>query len=75
MLAALDDLHTRVDRADLRRMDDLYKAIASLDLERTTLNKIPTWPWEPGSIRGVAAALLLPLAIWLIQQIAARWLG
>jgi hypothetical protein len=69
MLAALEDLHRRVDQGQLRQMDDLYKAIASLDLEKTTLTKIPTWPWEPGSIRGVAAALVLPLAIWLFQQV------
>jgi hypothetical protein len=75
MQAALDDLHARMDRRDLRRMDDLYKAIASLDLERATLSKIPTWPWEPGSMRAVAAALLLPVAIWLIQTILTRWLG
>jgi hypothetical protein len=69
MVAAIEDLHRRLDRRQLRQMDDLYKAIASLDLERSTLNKIPTWPWEPGSIRGVAAALLLPIAIWLVQQV------
>jgi hypothetical protein len=69
MLSAIEDLHRRMDQGRLRQMDDLYKAIASLDLERATLNKIPTWPWEPGSIRGVAAALLLPLALWLIQQV------
>ena len=75
MLAAIEDLHHRMDQRRLRQMDDLYKAIASLDIEKTTLNKIPTWPWEPGSIRGVAAALVLPLAIWLIQNILTRWLG
>jgi hypothetical protein len=75
MNAAIADLHERMDRQRLRQMDDLYKAMASLDLERTTLSKIPTWPWEPGSIRGVTAALLLPLAIWLIQTVLTRWLG
>jgi hypothetical protein len=75
MVAAIEDLHHRLDNRRLRQMDDLYKAIASLDLERATLNKIPTWPWEPGSIRGVAAALLLPVAIWLIQTVLTRWLG
>lgn len=75
MRAAIVDLHRRMDGRRLGQMDDLYKAMAALDLERVTLNKIPTWPWEPGSIRGVAAALLLPLALWLIQTILTRWMG
>jgi len=58
-----------------RALKLIQEGIASLDLERATLNKIPTWPWEPGSIRGVVAALLLPLGIWLIQNLLTRWLG
>ncbi len=56
-------------------MDDLYKAIASLDLERAILNKIPTWPWEPGSIRGGVVALLIPVFVWLAQYVLTRVLG
>jgi len=67
MNAAIEDLHRRMDRRQLRLMDDLYKAIASLDLEKATLNKIPTWPWEPGMLRSLVAALLVPIVIWLIQ--------
>jgi hypothetical protein len=75
MRAAIDDLHQRMDRRRLRQMDDLYKAMAGLDIERGMLSKIPTWPWEPGSIRGVGAAILLPLFLYVAQQILARVLG
>ena len=68
------DLHGRMDRRRLSRMDDLNKALASLDLERAMLARIPTWPWDPGTLRGLVAALLVPLIIWLIQLGAERLL-
>jgi hypothetical protein len=40
-----------------------------LQLERDILHSAPTWPWPAGSMRTVAAALLFPTVIWLIQQL------
>jgi hypothetical protein len=39
-----------------------------LKLERDIIHSAPTWPWPAGSMRTVAAALLFPTVIWLIQQ-------
>jgi len=68
------DLHRRMDRGSLRGMDDLNKALASLDLERNSLARIPTWPWDPGTLRGLVAALLVPIIIWAVQLGAERLL-
>ncbi len=65
--AAAALLHQRVDVRRLIKMDDLNKTLASLEIEQTALRRIPTWPWEPGTLRGVIAALILPIVIWLIQ--------
>jgi len=40
-----------------------------LKLERDIIHSAPTWPWPAGSMRTVAAALLLPTVIWIIQQL------
>jgi hypothetical protein len=40
-----------------------------LKLERDIIHSAPTWPWPAGSMRTVAAALLFPTTIWLIQQL------
>jgi hypothetical protein len=70
--AAVTELHQRVDKKALTKMDDLNKTLASLELERAALQRIPTWPWEAGTLRGVAATLVLPLVIWLVQYILQR---
>lgn len=62
------ELHRRVDSMTLEEMDSLNKALISLDLERAALDRIPTWPWQPETLRNVIAALLFPLVVWLIQN-------
>ena len=73
--ATVAQLHRRVDRQRLTQMDDLNKTLASLEIEQAALRRIPTWPWEPGTLRGVIAALVLPILIWLIQYLLQRLLG
>jgi len=72
--AGIADLHGRMDRRNLSRIKDLSAALASLDLERSALARIPTWPWDPGTLRGLVAALIVPIIIWAIQLGAGRLL-
>jgi hypothetical protein len=66
------ELHRRVDSGDLGEMDDLSKTLTSLELERTTLERISTWPWKPETPRAVIAALLFPVVVWLLQWVLER---
>ncbi|MCC7352471.1 MAG: hypothetical protein IT330_01845 [Anaerolineae bacterium] len=74
--AASAELYRRLDAGDLASMDGLNKGIASLIVLRDDIAKIPTWPWQPGTFRGVLSVLvlpiLLPVALWLIQRILER---
>ena len=67
MEAGFHELQRRMDSLKLAGADDLHRTLSSLEIERAALQRIPTWPWEPGTIRGLAAALILPLVLWLIQ--------
>jgi hypothetical protein len=69
------ELQLRTDKLKLAGADDLNKTLSSLEIERAALQRIPTWPWEPGTVRGLAAALLLPVVIWLIQYGLEKVLG
>ena len=73
--AATRELHRRLDSGRLTHMDDLNKAVATLEIEQNALRKIPTWPWQPGAVRAVVAALLLPLAVWALEAFLGRVLG
>ena len=61
------ELHRRLDAGEIVGMDDLNKALANLGLERAHLLRVSTWPWQPETLRGLVAAIGLPVVIWLIQ--------
>jgi len=72
---AIGELHRRVDQGRYAEMDDLNKAIDSLETERNMLNRVPTWPWQPEAPRTVLGALLLPLLLWAAQALLGRVLA
>ena len=65
--AATDMLHRGMDKGNLAGVDEIHKAMVALDLEQAVLRRIPSWPWEPGTLRGLLTAFMLPITIWLIQ--------
>jgi hypothetical protein len=73
--AAIVELHQRVDSERLEGMDDLNKTIASLETELNLLERTPTWPWQPETVRLLITALALPLGLWLAQYILQRVIG
>jgi len=62
-------LHSQVGSFPLEHMDQIHEAIEGLKLERDIVSSARTWPWPPASIRGTLATFLLPIAIWIIQQL------
>jgi hypothetical protein len=66
------ELHHRVNTEGMQGMDALKDALDGLIAERGVLDKVPTWPWEPETVRVVATALLLPVALWVITRVLER---
>jgi hypothetical protein len=73
--ASTAELYRRVDRGDWDGADRLNATLTALERGRTAIERVPTWPWRPETLRGLVAALLLPVSIWLIQYGLARLLG
>jgi hypothetical protein len=62
-------LHSQVGTSDLEHVGQTHEAMEALKLERDIISSARTWPWPPASIRGTLATFLLPIAIWVIQQL------
>ena len=49
----------------------LYRAHAHqpfcVEVEKNTLAKVSTWPWQTETLHYLTFALFLPLVMWLIQ--------
>jgi hypothetical protein len=75
METGVSELHRRMDHNEPTRMDDLNKALAAGEIEHASLARISTWPWPPGTLHGVVAAILIPLLVWAVQAVLQRYLA
>jgi hypothetical protein len=72
--SALERIHDEADRGGVAHAEPLQAQLLSLIAERDLYAKVSTWPWSAGTFRGFASALLLPVAIFMITQVIARFL-
>ncbi len=70
---AFDRLEKTFDRGELSGMPEMEKAILNLQHQKNFIDKIPTWPWQPTTMRGFLSAMLLPILIWIVQQVLSRF--
>jgi hypothetical protein len=71
--ATVAELHRRRDAGDFSSMAGINEALDALLKEQSVLNKISTWPWQPETVRGVATAIFLPVAVWAITRLLERF--
>ncbi|NIM94777.1 MAG: hypothetical protein GTO18_13840 [Anaerolineales bacterium] len=64
---SVDELNRSLDSGMLSDANDYKYTIQSLMMVKDEIQKIPTWPWKPETLRGVIAAVFLPIALWIIQ--------
>lgn len=69
---AFATVERKYDGSALGEMGELGSAIENLERQLAFVQAIPTWPWQPGTMRGFLSAMLLPIVIWIIQQLLAR---
>ncbi|MEX0788975.1 MAG: hypothetical protein WD906_09000 [Anaerolineales bacterium] len=73
--ACMAELYRGIDRGNPRTSDRINNSLAALERGRAAIERVPTWPWRPETLRGVVGALALPIMIWLIQFALQRVLG
>lgn len=68
----LADIHRRAEQRDLVDADGLDKQLTSLLVERDLIARAPTWPWDPETLRGFSAAIVIPVGLWLVYRFLER---
>ncbi|RJP48670.1 MAG: hypothetical protein C4583_13900 [Anaerolineaceae bacterium] len=66
-------LHERVEAEEFEKTGVLQSTMTSLLLERETLKKISTWPWEAETMRGFLSSVGLPILLWFITTYLGRF--
>ena len=70
--ATIVEVHRAADARDLSQADAMNKLLGSLIAEREMLAKLPTWPWQPGTLGVFVTAILLPIALFLVTRLLER---
>ncbi|TAK13558.1 MAG: hypothetical protein EPO32_04935 [Anaerolineae bacterium] len=66
------DLQNKMDTGKLDDIGQFRTGVSALMEFRAELKKIPTWPWDAGTLRQFLTALFIPLTVWSLQQILLR---
>ncbi len=72
LAATMTELNGMIDRGELENRESLVSTLDGLKTAQEVIDKLRTWPWRVGTISGVAAAILAPILIWLIQRLLER---
>jgi hypothetical protein len=64
-----------VRRRKLAKVMPLRSAAAALKEQMEAVQKVATWPWNPGSVRNLFLPILLPLFIAIMQRYVLTFLG
>jgi hypothetical protein len=67
--------HKRLDEGHVESIGELNTALSGLEMQRNAIMAIPTWPWQPETVRLLITALALPLGLWIAQYVLQRALG
>ncbi|MEJ2149051.1 MAG: hypothetical protein P8Z40_06185 [Chloroflexota bacterium] len=73
METTIGALNQSIGTSDNEELRELNTVLSSLLMAEQRLEKTPTWPWRPGTIRWLSTAILLPLALWVIQTLMQRF--
>lgn len=71
----LEKLHDNVDGNDLEEAGRVSSALGGLHIEQQILAGISTWPWRGGTLTGFLTAIVLPIALLLLQIGIDKWFG
>ena len=69
----VNKFNLRIDVDNLDNIDEYPQVLQALRTEQTTLQKISTWPWDIGTVRGFTTTFLVPVFLWLITHYLDRF--
>lgn len=72
---AFEELRGKFNAGELDEMAALRQAVSAMREELEFINRLSTWPWQPGTTAGVLSALILPAVVVLIQEVVRRLLS
>jgi len=68
-----EQIHDKVKNQTDTDISEARSTMSALIEERALFEKVSTWPWNTGTIRGFTSTLLLPIVLWFITRLLERY--
>lgn len=75
MKVLFDETEAAIKAREAGRIGEFRTASSALREQMEAVQKIPTWPWNPGTLRNLFLPILLPLLIAILQRYVLTALG
>lgn len=69
------DVHRAIGKRAYSAVGRMQASIVTLKNEHEMFQKIPTWPWQPETLRNLLTPMLLPVIVYLVQRFFGSLLG
>ncbi len=70
--AAFNRLSKERATGKLKEIGNTRQLVDATIREREYIQAVPTWPWNAGTLRTFITALLVPMSVWIVQQVLLR---
>ncbi len=68
-------IHKAVSKKQFAEVDKMRGTLSALREERELIQKMPTWPWQPETLRNLLTPFLIPVIVFLITRYLGAALG
>jgi hypothetical protein len=68
-------IHSTAKAGDYAELEKYQAPLSTLRNSREMIKAIPTWPWQPRTLRNLLAPLLFPVLVYLVQVFLDRVMG
>ncbi len=70
--AAFERLNKEQASGKLKEIGNTRQLVDAMIRQREFIQGVPTWPWNAGTLRTFLTTLLVPLTVWIVQQVLLR---
>jgi hypothetical protein len=68
-------VHSAVQKREFAKLARIQTGVMSLKNEQEIIQRIPTWPWQPGTLLNLLTPMLIPVIVYLIQRFFGAMFG
>jgi hypothetical protein len=68
-------LNKKINQQELGKIEEIREAVQSLMIEKEFVGSLRTWPWKPGTFRGLMTLIFAPFILNLLVMLLSKFIN